>query len=402
MKVLLLNECHYRRGGADIVYLNTGKLLEAHGHEVHYFSVKSAKNLSCADDVYFFRKNRKGLCGVLNFFYDRRAASALENLIQDVKPDIADVHLLWGALTPSVLRVLWKHRIPVVHTVHDYLMLCPVNHFLDNEGHICEKCKQFGYKECIKKRCYKGQLIKSALLAAEIHHRNKRYSPSYYLNGIVFVSSFSRNKHFEHNKSLVSLPSIVLYNCSPDKGRPTPSNQGYYLYFGRLSEEKGVDTLIKAFKQTPQFILKIVGNGPLRNKLEMLAEGADNIQFLGYKTGDELSALINGCRFVVIPSRCYENNPMTIVESYGMGRPVIGSRIGGIPEIIEEGITGFTFEMNNSMDLVRVLRQSSDISETEYEKMTQASFLFHKKHFSQENYYSQLIGFFNTLIQHKG
>lgn len=398
MKILLINECHYPRGGADIVYLNTGRLLESYGHEVHYFSIKSEKNISCPDESYFFEKPKNALAELFSFFYNRKAAKALDRMIRVIHPDVAHVHLLWGVLTPSVLKVLKLHHIPVVHTVHDYLMACPVNHFLDKEGNICERCKEAGYTECIRKRCYKGKLLKSIILTTEYKFRNRYFEPSKFFDGIVFVSEFSRRKHLEHKERLSNITNIVLYNCTKDQGRPTSVNNGYYLYFGRLSDEKGVEVLIKAFLHTPQLHLKIVGDGPLRKSLEELAANAENIEFLGYKRNPELSDLIRGSKYVIIPSRCYENNPMTIVEAYSLGRPVIGSRIGGIPEIIDEHRTGYTFEMGNEDDLKDVVIRSGELGESDYERMVNNAYEFYKAHFSEENYYSTLVSFYETFI----
>ena len=397
MKILLLNECHYPRGGADIVYLNTGALLQSHGHEVHYFSVRDEKNIPCEDEKYFFDKSINAVGGLFGFFYNTKAAHALERMVKDVRPDIAHVHLLWGILTPAILRVFKKYNIPVIHTAHDYLMACPVNHFLDKDGNICERCKQYGYSQCIKKKCYKGNLIKSIIVSSEYQFRNRFFNPSKYFSGIVFVSEFSHNKHYEHRPSLSQIPGIVLYNCTKDMGELTHQRGDYYLFIGRLSAEKGVEVLVNAFRQLPNLQLRIIGDGPLRKSLEALARDASNIVFSGYKKRDEVAKLIKGSRFVIIPSRCYENNPMTIVESYSCGKPVIGSRLGGIPEIIDEAKTGFTFEVGNSMDLIRVLLHCQEISNEDYVALCNESYRYFQNHFTEDVYYKKLIDFYITI-----
>lgn len=396
MKVLLINECHYPRGGADIVYLNTGRILASHGHEVHFFSIGSLKNAPCDDQKYFFRSSDNVFKRFIEVYYNKSAMRALEKMIRDVKPDVAHIHLLWGVLTPSVLKVLRDNEIPTIHTAHDYLMCCPVNHFLDKEGRICEKCKQRGFFECIKNRCYKGNLAKSIVLATEFRFRNLFFPPEKFLSGIIFVSQFSREKHFEHKESLRHIPNIVLYNCAK-KEETTIDNAQYFLFFGRLSEEKGVDVLINAFKELPDFALKIVGGGPLRSKLEQLAGGASNIEFLGFKKKEELVSIIRDSRFVIIPSRCYENNPMTIVESYSLGRPVIGSRIGGIPEVIEEGKTGFTFEMGDYKDLRQIIQKTRLISKADYGIMSNNAIDYFNRNFTEDTYYNTLIEFYSSF-----
>lgn len=397
MRILLLNECHYPRGGADIVYLNTGRLLESRGHEVHYFSIASKKNSDCEDQKYFFKKPKNRISSLFGYFYNLRAARALRRMIKELHPDVAHIHLMWGILTPSVLKVLKKSNVPIVHTAHDYLMCCPVNHFLDSNGYICERCKEQGAIECIKNKCYHNEVIKSIIMATEYKFRNTFFPPQKYFDWVVFVSSFSMNKHLEHRPALKSIPNSVIYNCSNMTETPSGNNLGYFLYFGRLSSEKGVDILINAFTSLPDIRLKIVGEGPLRKQLEEMTNGADNIEFLGFKNQNELKTIIKDCKFVIIPSRCYENNPMTIVESYGCGRPVIGSRIGGIPEIIDDGKTGFTFEMGNIGELKEIVNKTKGISELEYKSLCENSYRFFNDHFTEDNYYIELIKIYETV-----
>ena len=398
MKILLLNECHYPRGGADIVYLNTGRILESHGHEVHYFSIASKKKYACEDEKYFFHKSKNPILSLMDYFYSFKAAKALKRMIKEVHPDVAHIHLIWGVLTPSVLKVLKKSQVPIVHTAHDYLMCCPVNHFLDSNGIICERCRVYGSNECIKKRCYHNDFTKSVVMALEYKFRSKFFPPQKYFDWLIFVSHFSRNKHLEHSRLLSFIPNSVIYNCSNMTEPPTEANDGYFLYFGRLSDEKGVDILINAFLGLSDVRLKIVGGGPSRKQLEAMTEGAANIEFLGFKSQSELKTIIKGSKFVIIPSRCYENNPMTIVESYGYGRPVIGSRIGGIPEIIEDGKTGFSFEVGNVEELKQNINNAKTLSGTDYKKMCEESFKFYCRHFTEEYYYNQLVKIYETVV----
>ena len=200
------------------------------------------------------------------------------------------------------------------------------------------------------------------------------------------------------------LPNIVLHNFSVSiSEHRIPLKEKYFLFLGRLSQEKGIITLMNAFKNRPQDKLKIVGDGPLRNQLEAYKEqhGIKNIEFLGYKSGQELMDLKKNAYFVVVPSEWYENNPMAIIESYCEGVPAIGSRIGGIPEIINEGKTGYIFKPHNTTELTEKIAKASDLSAEVYQQMSDNAISFAHKDMSKESYYKRLLPFYEQLLNNK-
>lgn len=404
MKVLLINNIHYLRGGSETVYFNTAQILENAGHEVFFFSYSDEKNLPCAQEGYFVKKGNR-LSQICQYFYNREAAQKLNNLIDEVKPDIAHIHLIWGGMSPSILDVLHKRGIPIVHTAHDYRMVCPGYLLTDGKGNRCERCKGGKYYQCVVNRCAKGSMVESLIMTAEMYYREKKHHPIKKIDGFVFVSNFSRNKHIEFNPRFKDVSSIVLYNCP---GEPIKDSlimsldtySNYYLYFGRLSAEKGVPTLIKAFEKEAKCKLKIVGTGALETELKSYCKerSVANVEFLGYKYGKELFDLVANAKYVCVPSECFENNPMTIVEAYSLKTPVIGAAIGGISEIVENGRTGFTFESGNVDSLTNAINKAENLDKDSYEQLKLESFTFAKENFSREKYLKKLLAFYESLI----
>ena len=397
MKVLLINNFHYRKGGSEAVYLNTGKMLEEHGHQVVWFSFADAENLPCAQSEYFPERS-SGLRAVQEYFYNRNAGRSLTRLLEAEKPDVANVHLIWGGMTPAIFRPLQKAGVPLVHTVHDYRMVCPAYTFRDGKGEICEKCRKGLYLSCIAHRCSKGSLAQSAMMAAEMYTREWFHNPLKNIDGFIFVSKFCEKRHIAHNPAFADVRRTVLYNTADIPAPVSPQRGGYFLYYGRLSHEKGVEDLIGAFAAPGMPQLKIVGTGPLEESLRSKAAGAPNIGFEGYRSGDALFDLVRGSSFVIVPSRWYENNPMTIVEAYALGKPVIGSAIGGIPEIVEGTGAGWLFEPGNIGALTDAIRDAVSLDDDAYGLMSASARAFYESNFAPGAHYSRLISFFERII----
>lgn len=397
MKILLINNCHWLRGGADIVYFNTAQLLKEYGHEVVFLSFANSNNIHTDNPEYFVKK-RSWFDRIRYYYSNPYAAKMLEDVLIKEAPDIVHAHLFWGGISPSIFAVLKKHGIPLVHTVHDYRMVCPAYTFRNGEGLVCEKCKGGHFMECFKGRCSKGSLVQSALMAAEMYYRNKKWHPARELDGIIYVSNFAKQKHEELDSRFLNSKNIVLYNFTivGDNYPPFEKDGGYYLYYGRLSHEKGIATLVEAFSNYPELKLKVVGTGPKEEELKH--KKYPNVEFLGYKSGIELYNIVRYARWVCVPSEWYENNPMTIVEAYSMGVPVIGANIGGIPEIIEDNKTGFLFESGNAASLKTAIIKSVCLNDIEYCQMKKNAKAFATIHFDSKVHYHQLIGFYKEVI----
>lgn len=407
MKILLIDVYNFNKGGAETVCFNTGKMLEENGHEVVYFTLKWDKNLPSKFEKYFpeSKETRKGLfrqiINLRNYFYYPDAAKKLERLILDEKPDIAHIHLMWGQISPSIFPILRKYHIPIIFTVHDYRIVCPAYSFKDGKGRICELCNGKHFYRCFTHKCTKGSYLLSFFMAAEMYFRNKYFNPNKYLDGLLYVSDFARKKHEQYMPVLKNKPNIILHNFSTsivDSGRYISDK--YFLFLGRLSEEKGIFSLMNAMKENPSQKLKIVGTGPLEAKLKEYKEQNQlkNIDFLGFKSGKELTELKRKAYFIIVPSEWYENNPMAIIEAYAEGVPVIGSNIGGIPEIIDEGKTGYIFTPHNDKELAALIKKVSNLTKDEYLIMSNNTITFAQKDMSKESYYKKLISFYTDII----
>lgn len=412
MKILQINVFNYRKGGSEAVYFSTIELLKEHGENVINFALKWSENYPSEYKPYFpeSKETRTGslkpVKNIINYFYNREAAGKLEKLIEVEHPDLAQIHLLWGQITGSILPVLKKHNIPVIFTIHEYRIVCPAYTFRNGRGAVCEECQGKRFYKCIENKCCKGSYALSAMMAAEQYFRNHFTNPAKYIDGLIYVSKFAKSKLEQYMPALKDKPNIVLYNLC-DKIEPNVSDaekkDRYYLFFGRLSYEKGIKTLIKAFQNLPQSKLKIAGTGPLETELKQFAlqHKLSNIEFLGYKSGKELDDLVQNAYFIVVPSEWYENNPMTIIEGYAAGIPVIGSKIGGIPEIVIENQTGFLFNPGDVTELTGFVQTCDVLSKEQYANLQQNALDFAKEHFNKASYYPRLIGFYKLFVKCK-
>ena len=408
MKVLQINVFNYRKGGSEAVYFSTTELLKEYGESVINFALKWPENYPSEYEPYFpeSKETRTGLLkpvkNIINYFYNREAAEKLERLIEVEHPDLAHVHLIWGQITGSILPVLKRHGIPVIFSIHDYRIVCPAYTFRNGKGKICEQCQGSSFYHCITNKCTKGSYLLSAMMAAEQYFRNRVFNPAQYVDGLIYVSNFAKQMHEKYMPALNGKKNTVLYNLA-DKIAETPKRKAekYFLFFGRLSYEKGVKTLLSAFKELPECHLKIAGTGPLEKELKDFthANGINNVEFLGYKSGKDLTDLVENAYFIIVPSEWYENNPMTIIEGYAASVPVIGANIGGIPEIIDDGRTGYLFTFADVADLIMTVKKADSLSIDQYSAFQQKSLAFARQHFNKDKYYPRLMDFYKNFVK---
>ena len=409
MKILEINAFYYPRGGSETVFFNTSELLRRHGHEVIPFALKWDENLPSPYSRYFpeSKDSRSGLMrvpgNIVSYFYHFDAASRLQQLIDAEHPDLAQIHLIWGQLSPSILKVLRRNGIPAVLTAHDYRLVCPDFLFRDSQGRVCEECQGRKFWKCVANRCCRGSRALSLMMAAEQYMRNLLFHPAGLLDGLIYVSDFSREIHQRYMPRLKEVPDLRLYNTAPSIAAEPSASEDYYLYFGRLSAEKGVATLLEAAASLPEVNFRIAGSGPLEQELKATSERLrlTKVEFVGFKKGEALRRLVAGARMVIVPSECYENNPLSVVEAYSAGVPVIGASIGGIPEIIREGQTGFTFAVGDASALAATVAKAEALSPGELTAMRREALDFARANFDSERYYDSLIAFFRSLTAKK-
>ncbi|MBN1326230.1 glycosyltransferase family 4 protein [Candidatus Falkowbacteria bacterium] len=366
MKILMINKFFYRKGGSEAYMFDLIDLLKKSGHEVVEFSMsdKNNQDSKCKDffiDNIDFSKREgffKDLFKAGHLLYSFEARKKLQELINKEKPDIAHLHNFSFQLTPSILAVLKKNNIPIIWTMHDYKLICP-NYRLFTKGAVCERCKKYKYYNCFRYKCIKNETAMSFLAMLEMYlHKillrsyesiNLFISPSKFLAEKVVDWGIDAKK-VKHIYNFINLENF-LANAEIGHG---------LIYFGRLSEEKGLLTLLEAMKELPEINLTIIGDGPQKFEIEnrIKEQRLSNVRLLGYKKGQELYNLIKQSRLVVMPSIWYENNPIAILEAFAMGKPVIGADLGGIPELVRDGQTGFIFKNKQNADLIEKIKNN--------------------------------------------
>lgn len=354
MKVLMANNYFYLRGGCERVMFNDMKALAAEGVEVIPFSAADEANAETPYSSFFApgadiraTSPLKRIGAAIDAIHCPRTANAFAKLLDAVRPDIVHCHNIYGRLSTAILPVAQKRNIPVVLTTHDYKVVCPSYLMLRN-GKPCSACLDGSYYRCAVNRCHKGQLAASIVYAMEAYYA--KLSGNYgavsaFLAPSRFIAGLLRKAGIEDKR-------VVYHANSVEPNEYEPSYSGdYVLSVGRLSHEKGLPTLLQAMVGT-KIPMRVAGTGPMEPELRAMAEkDGGSIVLEGHCEGAKLAELYRNAAFVVVPSEWYENAPMSILESFAYGKPVIGTRIGGIPELITEGEHGYLVEPESPAQL---------------------------------------------------
>lgn len=396
MKILMVNKFFYIKGGCETHYFALKELLEKNGHTVIDFSMLDEKNFDSEYSGYFVKNTDYSGGGsafeklriAKNIVYSNEAKKKFEKLVKDTNPDLVHLHNFQHQISPSILDVIKKYKIPTVYTAHDLKMIC-LNYQLMHHGRICEDCKDGKLRHCVKNKCVKDSSAKSLINFAEgvLHRKRKSYDA---IGMIINPSEFHRKKFIEFGVSPERLVHIANFFAGvPYTVNKTEDRESYYLYFGRLSHEKGVSNLVKAVGR--DYPLCIAGTGPVEEEIKsyISENNLRNIKMLGFKSGQELYDIIGNAKAVVIPSVVYENSPYSGIEALSLSRPIIGADIGGIPELISNN--GFLFESGNADSLKEIINQFENLSDDEYRKMKKASFSLYQSQHTPDNYYKRLM-----------
>ena len=347
MKILLSNKFYYRRGGDCIYMLNLEQLLKAHGHEVAVFAMDYPENLPTPWQKYF-PSNMSRLMAFTRPFGSNEVKQKFNRLLDDFRPDVVHLNNIHTQLSPVMAGLAHRRGIRVVWTLHDYKLLCPRYDCLREGKTVCELCFSGDKTPCMSHRCMKGSALASWIGCREARMWNRRRLEAC-TDVFICPSRFMADKMvqggFEQSKMKVLCNFIDVDKCRQSSYE---KREDYYCFVGRISHEKGVKALIEAAGSLP-YPLKIIGGGPLEEEMKRLAR--PNVEFVGFKQWNEIKEIMGKARFTVIPSEWYENNPLSVIEAQCLGTPVLGARIGGIPELIEECESGMTFESRNAADL---------------------------------------------------
>jgi glycosyltransferase involved in cell wall biosynthesis len=402
-KLLSLNSYHYRRGGADVVYFEHAALFHKLGWDTAYFAMHHPMNVSSEWQSYFVDELQYGNTYTLpaklgmaaKVIYSTEARSKLLRLLSKFRPHIAHAHNLYHHISPSVLPLLRQEGIPIVLTAHDLKLCCPSHQMLNSQG-LCERCKGGNFLHTVRHRCVHGSLTVSTLVAVEsaLHRWSGIYRRN--LDRIVVPSLFYKAKFEEWGWSpdqVTYIPNFVKV----EDFLPKPQAGQYFVYFGRLATEKGFATLLQACLNSKAQLV-VVGDGELSGEVqEAVSASMGRITWLGRRTGQDLFDAVANARAIILPSEWYENAPMSILEGYALGKPVIGAKIGGIPELVNEGETGFLFPSGDAQALSAAIEHMRDLPDSQVAEMGQAARRLVVERFAAERYRERMLSLYAEL-----
>jgi len=402
-QLLSINNYYYRRGGSEAVFFEHNRLFEDAGWEVVPFSMQSTLNQPSPWSAHFVSETDhiNGLSPLAKFtramraIYSLEAAQRIRTLLSLIRPQIAHAHNIYHHLSPSVLVELHRQEVPVVLTLHDLKLVCPA-YKMHTQGAVCEACRGGALRNVIKHRCIKNSSAMSALvwLESTVHKALDLYMRN--VTRFVVPSRFLLAKFAEwgvDTSRFVYLPNSI----DVDALEPTDEPGDAFVYLGRLVPEKGVATLVRAAAKA-RVLLRIIGTGPEEAALRQLArELGGQVEFTGYLTGPKLRAAICSARAVVVPSECYENAPISVMESSALARPIIGADIGGIPELIRRGETGFVFKSGSVEALVEVLESVQRLPTSTLRAIGAAGRQWMRSDFSPSAYRDRMFALYQEI-----
>lgn len=389
MKIAVVHNTYQRPGGEDMVVAAETSLLERYGHKVVRYSRSNDEIAAMSRPERFFM--------VKDLIHSEKSKKELHALLRTEKPDVVHVHNTFMMMSPSVYEACWDAGIPVVQTLHNYRLLCP-GWSLSRNGEVCEECLNHGLWRGVWHGCYRDSKLMTAAVALmlQVHRTKGTWNKS--IDGYVALTNFARKKFIQGG-----LPGPAVHVkpnfLADDPGERTSEGRSV-LFIGRLSAEKGVKVLVEAWKKISAPIpLVIMGDGPLRHLLEAEAptRGLANITFTGWRTRDEILVAMKQASVVVIPSVWYEGFPMTLVEAFACGTPVICSNLGGLGEIVEDGRTGLHFRAGDAEDLASKMEWAWN-QPAALSSMGRAARQHFEKSYTADTNYQQLLQIYEKSI----
>lgn len=407
MKILLANKFNFLGGGADKYFLDLANVLASKGHEVIKFCMQHPKNLPDKNEHYFVSYvdiAQKGIVNKLRYagriLYSFEAKRKFAELLKKEKPDLIHIHNIYHQISPSILSVAKKYNIPVVMHLHDYKLVSP-NYSLFSNGQIDTSSVGGHYGRSFFKKSFNNSYLQSLLVAKEMYlHHNilKIYERN--VNFYIAPSEFMRNFVIKAGVPAHKVIHIPYFVAGIENDKPAYESGEEFLFYGRLSEEKGVDVLLRALTLVPVVRLKIIGEGKQRAALEKLASElgvSERIKFLGALYNEDLKKEIRSSRAVIVPSIWYEVFGLVNVEAEALGKLVIASDIGGIKETMIPGISGWLFPTGD-VNALAVDLQKAVSAPGEVMKAGQAGRDFVLQHFTADIHWSLLKPLYEKIL----
>ncbi len=348
MRILIGHNYYQIPGGEDAVVRSEIDMLRNFGHEVVFYERHN-------DEIGRLDPLRK-TAHFLSLAHSQASYRQLRALLREKRPDIAHFHNIYYMMTPSVYKACRDEGVLVVQSLHNYRMMCS-NALLFRDGHVCEDCLKKDIWEGVKHRCFRDSSLMTAMMAFNL---DKLWRRGVWINDVdryIVAAEFTRRKYMDRGIPVEKI-SYKPHFIDVQRSR-REKDAGYAFYLGRLSHEKGVDTLLDAWRSLKDIPLKIAGTGPMEEKLKSFAvgNGLSQVEFLGFLKESQCLDILSEATALIIPSVCYENFPRVVVEAFACGVPVVASRLGSLQELIEDGETGLLFEPSDPKALVAAVRR---------------------------------------------
>ncbi|SEE76676.1 Glycosyltransferase involved in cell wall bisynthesis [Rhizobiales bacterium GAS188] len=414
MRLLGVHRLHYRMGGAEAVHLDHLTLFREKGWECAEFAMEHPQNDPSAFEeyfpAYFEPKNASAaarLGAAARFLHSGEAKRKFAALLDAFRPDIIHIHGIYHQLTPAILAPALKRKIPIVYTLHDYKIICPAYNFFRPEVGPCELCRGGRQWNCAIHRCRQDSYVVSSLYALDGFLQWHRGTIRNTVSAFIGPCRFIVDKFVEHGLAREKLHYVPNFFETADDRPVEPSSvealrQRYgqfLLYFGRLAVEKGLPLLVEAAKQADVTVV-FAGEGKEEDALRAQALSLGlRAHFTGHLKGTELWAHVEAARAIALPSICYENAPKSILEAHARGKVVITTAIGGIPEMVEDGVTGFLVPPNDAASLGNAISRVFAASDAERDRIGGTARARVFATFTRDRYFREMSAVYEQLLQ---
>ncbi|HEX8060552.1 MAG TPA: glycosyltransferase family 4 protein [Cyclobacteriaceae bacterium] len=389
MKILLIHNKYKQAGGEDGVFTTESELLRGFGHQVEEIVFDNSVIES------LWSKMLNGL----GFFYNHRSAKLISKKIESFKPDIIHVHNFVPLVSPAVFWVANRHRVPVILTLHNFRLVCP-SATLFHKNSIYEKSLSSVFPfDAVLKGVYRNSILETAILALTVGLHHMMGTWKYKVDFYIALTSFAKAKFVGARMPLPSSKVLVKPNSVQDCGMGQQRRRDHFLFVGRLVEEKGLRTLLQAAFLLP-FKLIIIGEGPLQQEVIEHMKVNPNVVYLGPQNKTTVISHMKACAALVFPSLWYEGLPLTMIEAFSAGTPVIASNHGAMAELIQDGINGLLFEPGNERDLVRRMNEVLE-ERVDVDAMSELARATYLRFFTPERNYNLLLTIYNKAIAMK-
>jgi glycosyltransferase involved in cell wall biosynthesis len=394
-KVLACHNHYAQKGGETIAFENLLRGLREQGHPV----VPYVRDNRTIASMSLGSKSQL----IATAYHSGRTRRELTRLVAAERPSIAIVQNVFPLLSPAVYTSLHSLNIPIVQATYNYRFVCPAGE-LYSRGEICERCLGGNYLHCVVRRCYRDSILQSAWYASLVGWH--RWTGTFARTVSIFQvpDTFMADKLAEGG-----LPrSKMVRNVNPFFVRDhaaTTRHDGYVAFVGRLVRQKGVLTLLEAVRSSGSLRAVVVGEGLLEAELQEWVRNhglTDRVRLTGPLWADDLHRVLSGACAVAVPSEWYDNLPLALCQANALGKPVLASRINGIPEYVQEGVNGFLFTAGNATELASIAERVLSLAPDEYAALSMRTRRFAEEHLDFQEHYRVLSGVFDALLGAQG